>query len=52
MKEKGVLKEFMKTHKRDPAMKYSFNHKNDFAVVYEPMNMDVSTKKIKKNTQV
>ncbi|PIO40479.1 hypothetical protein AB205_0103710, partial [Aquarana catesbeiana] len=40
MKEKGVLKEFMKTHKRDPAMKYSFNHKNDFAVVYEPMNMD------------
>ncbi|CAI9559194.1 unnamed protein product [Staurois parvus] len=40
MKEKGVLKEFMKTHKRDPAMKYSYNHKNDFAVVYEPMNMD------------
>ncbi|XP_018432305.1 PREDICTED: gastricsin-like [Nanorana parkeri] len=40
MKEKGVLEEFMKTHKRDPAMKYSYNHKLDFAVVYEPMNMD------------
>ncbi|XP_075706766.1 gastricsin-like [Rhinoderma darwinii] len=40
MKEKGVLEQFMKTHKRDPAMKYSFNHKNDFAIVYEPMNMD------------
>ncbi|XP_056413747.1 gastricsin-like [Hyla sarda] len=40
MKEKGVLEQFMKTHKRDPAMKYSFNHKNNFAIVYEPMNMD------------
>ncbi|XP_069801435.1 gastricsin-like [Dendropsophus ebraccatus] len=40
MKEKGVLEPFMKTHKRDPAMKYSFNHKNNFATVYEPMNMD------------
>ncbi|MEE6511469.1 hypothetical protein FKM82_018022 [Ascaphus truei] len=40
MKEKGVLEEFMKTHKRDPAMKYNFNQKNDFAVAYEPMYMD------------
>ncbi|KAM5182270.1 gastricsin-like [Mantella aurantiaca] len=40
MKEKGVLEDFMKTHKRDPAMKYSYNHKFDFSVVYEPMNMD------------
>ncbi|KAM8976708.1 gastricsin-like isoform 1-T1 [Pelodytes ibericus] len=40
MKEKGVLEEFMKTHKRDPAMKYSYNHKFDFAVAYEPMYMD------------
>ncbi|CAH2221088.1 gastricsin-like [Pelobates cultripes] len=40
MREKGVLKEFMKTHKRDPAMKYSYNHKFDFAVAYEPMYMD------------
>ncbi|XP_073522853.1 gastricsin-like [Phyllobates terribilis] len=40
MKEKGVLEQFMKTHKRDPAMKYSFNHRNNFAIAYEPMNMD------------
>ncbi|XP_063300440.1 gastricsin-like [Pelobates fuscus] len=40
MREKGVLKEFMKTHKRDPALKYGFNQKNDFAVAYEPMYMD------------
>ncbi|XP_077155646.1 gastricsin-like isoform X2 [Ranitomeya variabilis] len=40
MKEKGVLEQFTKTHKRDPAMKYSFNHRNNFAIAYEPMNMD------------
>ncbi|XP_063813317.1 gastricsin-like [Pseudophryne corroboree] len=40
MKEQGVLDEFMKTHQRDPAMKYSYNHKYDFAVAYEPMYMD------------
>ncbi|KAM4796923.1 gastricsin-like [Rhinophrynus dorsalis] len=40
MKEKGVLEDFMKTHKRDPAMKYSYNHKYGFAVAYEPMYMD------------
>ncbi|KAM8976457.1 gastricsin-like isoform 2-T2 [Pelodytes ibericus] len=40
MREKGVLNEFMKTHKRDPALKYNFNHKYDFAVAYEPMYMD------------
>ncbi|XP_040277810.1 gastricsin-like [Bufo bufo] len=41
MKEKGVLEQFLKTHKWDPAMKYSFNHhKNDFAVAYERMYMD------------
>ncbi|XP_053560681.1 gastricsin-like [Bombina bombina] len=40
MKEKGVLDEFMKTHKRDPAMKYQYNQKLDFAVAYEPMYMD------------
>ncbi|XP_041437935.1 gastricsin isoform X1 [Xenopus laevis] len=40
MREKGILKEFMKTHKRDPALKYHFNQKYDFAVAYEPMYMD------------
>uniref|UniRef100_A0A8C5LPT2 Peptidase A1 domain-containing protein n=1 Tax=Leptobrachium leishanense TaxID=445787 RepID=A0A8C5LPT2_9ANUR len=40
MKEMGVLRDFMKTHKRDPALKYNFNQKNDFAVAYEPMYMD------------
>uniref|UniRef100_A0A803JBK2 Gastricsin n=1 Tax=Xenopus tropicalis TaxID=8364 RepID=A0A803JBK2_XENTR len=42
MKEKGVLKEFMKTHKREPAMKYKYNLKNDFAIAYEPMYMDAA----------
>ncbi|XP_069098501.1 gastricsin-like [Pleurodeles waltl] len=40
MRDHGVLEQFMKTHKRDPALKYSFNRKNDFAVAYEPMYMD------------
>ncbi|KAE8623474.1 hypothetical protein XENTR_v10005624 [Xenopus tropicalis] len=40
MRERGILKEFMKTHKRDPALKYHFNEKYDFAVAYEPMYMD------------
>ncbi|XP_073472022.1 gastricsin-like [Aquarana catesbeiana] len=40
MREKGVLDEYMKTHKRDPALKYNFNQKFDFAVAYEPMYMD------------
>ncbi|ELW66056.1 gastricsin [Tupaia chinensis] len=34
MKEKGLLKEFLRTHKYDPAQKYHFN---DFSVAYEPM---------------
>ncbi|XP_078500856.1 gastricsin-like [Lissotriton helveticus] len=42
MKENGVLEEFMKTHKREPAIKYNFNKVTDFAVVYEPMNMDAA----------
>ncbi|XP_068120974.1 gastricsin-like isoform X2 [Hyperolius riggenbachi] len=40
MREKGILNEYMKTHKRDPALKYNFNQKNDFAIAYEPMYMD------------
>ncbi|XP_040278134.1 gastricsin-like [Bufo bufo] len=40
MREKGILDEYMKTHKRDPALKYHFNQKYDFAVAYEPMYMD------------
>lgn len=45
MREKGVLEQYMKTHKRDPALKYHFNQKFDFAVAYEPMYMDVSLNK-------
>ncbi|XP_078500855.1 gastricsin-like [Lissotriton helveticus] len=40
MRDHGVLEQFMKTHKRDPALKYNFNRKNDFAIAYEPMYMD------------
>ncbi|XP_006882065.1 PREDICTED: gastricsin [Elephantulus edwardii] len=40
MKEKGVLAEFLRTHKRDPAQRY---HYGDFSVVYETMDyMDAS----------
>ncbi|XP_073522905.1 gastricsin-like [Phyllobates terribilis] len=39
MREKGILESYMKTHKRDPALKY-FNQNVDFAVAYEPMYMD------------
>lgn len=40
MRDHGVLEQFMKTHKRDPALKFNFNRKNDFAIAYEPMYMD------------
>lgn len=40
MKEKGLLEEFLKNHKYDPAQKYRYT---DFSVAYEPMAyMDVS----------
>ncbi|XP_073398569.1 gastricsin-like [Dendrobates tinctorius] len=39
MRDMGILDSYMKTHKRDPALKY-FNQKFDFAVAYEPMYMD------------
>ena len=40
MKEKGILEDFLRTHKYDPAQKYRFN---DFSVASEPMDyMDVS----------
>ncbi|XP_054836902.1 gastricsin-like [Eublepharis macularius] len=40
MKEKGVLEDFLKHHKVDPAMKYHFN---DYNVAFEPMAyMDAS----------
>lgn len=40
MREKGLLEEFLRTHKHDPAQKYRFS---DFSVLYEPMTyMDVS----------
>ncbi|PNJ89037.1 LOW QUALITY PROTEIN: PGC isoform 4, partial [Pongo abelii] len=34
MKEKGLLGEFLRTHKYDPAWKYRFG---DLSVSYEPM---------------
>ncbi|KAI2542291.1 progastricsin, partial [Homo sapiens] len=34
MKEKGLLGEFLRTHKYDPAWKYRFG---DLSVTYEPM---------------
>ncbi|KAM6185113.1 gastricsin [Rhynchocyon petersi] len=34
LKEKGLLGDFLKTHKFDPALKYQFG---DFSVAYEPM---------------
>ncbi|XP_003403969.3 gastricsin [Loxodonta africana] len=34
MKDKGLLEEFLRTHKYDPAQKYRFS---DFSVVYESM---------------
>lgn len=40
MREKGLLGDFLRTHKYDPAQKYHFS---DFSVLYEPMSyMDVS----------
>ncbi|XP_012415020.1 gastricsin-like, partial [Trichechus manatus latirostris] len=34
MKDKGLLEEFLRTHKYDPVQKYHFS---DFSVVYEPV---------------
>lgn len=40
MKEKGLLGEFLRTHKNDPAQKY---HVGDLGMVYEPLAyLDVS----------
>ncbi|KAM4816259.1 gastricsin [Urocitellus parryii] len=35
MREKGLLGDFLRTHKYDPAQKYHFS---DFSVLYEPMS--------------
>uniref|UniRef100_A0A8C9NY81 Gastricsin n=1 Tax=Spermophilus dauricus TaxID=99837 RepID=A0A8C9NY81_SPEDA len=35
MREKGLLGDFLRTHKYDPAQKYRFS---DFSVLYEPMS--------------
>ncbi|XP_018432316.1 PREDICTED: gastricsin-like [Nanorana parkeri] len=40
MKEKGVLEEFMKTHIKEPAIKYNLNSQSNFGVAYEPMYLD------------
>ncbi|XP_018104214.1 gastricsin [Xenopus laevis] len=40
MKENGVLDDFLKTHKREPAIKYNWNRQNNFGVAYEPMYLD------------
>ena len=43
MREKGVLKDFLKSHKYDPGQKYRFGNLGDFSVLDEPMSyMDVS----------
>lgn len=40
MKDKGLLGEFLRTHKNDPAQKYHFS---DLGMVYEPLAyLDVS----------
>ncbi|XP_048661683.1 LOW QUALITY PROTEIN: gastricsin-like [Marmota marmota marmota] len=41
MREKGLLGDFLRTHKYDPAQKYRFS---DFSVLYEPMTyMDMNS---------
>ena len=43
MKERGVLNDFLKTHKYDPGQKYHLGNFGDYSVLYEPMAyMDVS----------
>ncbi|XP_073899917.1 gastricsin-like [Castor canadensis] len=37
LKEKGLLEEFLKTHKYDPAQKYLANNFGDFSVLHERM---------------
>lgn len=37
MREKGLLKEFLKNHKQDPGQKYRFGNFGDFSVLYEPI---------------
>ncbi|KAM4834975.1 gastricsin [Thomomys bottae] len=40
MKDKGILDEFLKTHKYNPARKYQYglNNFDDFSVLYEPVD--------------
>ncbi|XP_029428186.1 gastricsin-like [Rhinatrema bivittatum] len=40
MKEHGVLQDYLKTFKRDPAAKYNFNNVNKLAIAAEPLYMD------------
>ncbi|KAM8977228.1 gastricsin-like [Pelodytes ibericus] len=40
MAEEGVLEEFMKTHIKEPGMKYNLNSQSRFSVAYEPMYLD------------
>uniref|UniRef100_A0A8C5LMF1 Peptidase A1 domain-containing protein n=1 Tax=Leptobrachium leishanense TaxID=445787 RepID=A0A8C5LMF1_9ANUR len=40
MAEKGALEEFMKTHVKEPAIKYNLIQQNRYAVTYEPMYLD------------
>uniref|UniRef100_A0A8D2KZG5 Peptidase A1 domain-containing protein n=1 Tax=Varanus komodoensis TaxID=61221 RepID=A0A8D2KZG5_VARKO len=40
MKEKGVLEEFLKNHRVDPALKYQLN---DYTVVYEPITNNLNS---------
>ncbi|XP_048203744.1 gastricsin [Perognathus longimembris pacificus] len=38
LKDKGLLGEFLKTHKYDPARKYRINNFDDFSVLFEPVS--------------
>ncbi|KAM3934470.1 gastricsin-like [Leptodactylus fuscus] len=40
MRDKGILKDFVKTHVKEPAIKYNLNNPNIYGVVYEPMYLN------------
>ncbi|CAJ0932138.1 unnamed protein product [Ranitomeya imitator] len=40
MRDKGILEDFMKTHIKEPALKYNLNSLNNYGVAYEPMYLN------------